>query len=124
MEKNNSGKDAAVMLMSKNEIEARLRKYLERDKKGIRKELLKVFLHGEKYTTEEIFKKLQHTGLNIRGVSAMVGLMSARLGILKTELGDKNRYFIKSEYAELVRSILKEFEVQNAHSKNLRKKAD
>lgn len=98
--------------MRKEEIEARLRKYLERDKKGIRKELLKLLLQGGKYTTEEIYKELNHRGiqLNIRGVSAMVGLMSARLGILKMELGEKNKYFLKPEYAELVESILKEYE--------------
>jgi arginine repressor len=98
--------------MRREEIEARLRKYLERDKKGVRKELLKLLLQGKKYTTEEIYKELNHRGvqLNIRGVSAMVGLMSARLGIIKMELGEKNKYFLKPEYAELVESILKEYE--------------
>jgi len=98
--------------MRKEEIEARLRKYLERDKKGIRKELLRLLLQGKKYTTEEIYRELNDKGtqLNIRGVSAMVGLMSARLGIIKMELGEKNKYFLKPEYAELVESILKEYE--------------
>jgi hypothetical protein len=95
--------------MSKREIEVRLRKYLERDKKGVRKKLLEIFLHGEKYTTDEIFSKLSCTEMNIRGISAMVGLMGSRLGILKTELGEKNRYFIKPEYEELVKSILEEY---------------
>jgi hypothetical protein len=94
----------------RDEIEARLRKYLERDRKGVRKKLLRILLQGEKYTTEEMFNMLHGTQLNPRGVSAMVGLMGARLGILKTELGNKNKYFLRSEYAELVRSILEEFE--------------
>ncbi len=98
--------------MKREEIEARLRKYLERDRKGVRKELLKLLLDGRKYTTTEIYEKLKEKGfdLNIRGVSAMVGLMSARLGILKMEIGDKNRYFIKPEYVDLVRAILREFD--------------
>ncbi len=98
--------------MKREEIEARLRKYLERDRKGVRKELLKLLLDGRKYTTTEIYEKLREKGfdLNIRGVSAMVGLMSARLGILKMELGDKNRYFIKPEYVDLVKAILREFD--------------
>lgn len=98
--------------MKREEIEARLRKYLERDRKGIRKELLKLFLDGKKYTTTEIYEKLKEKGfdLNARGVSAMVGLMSARLGILKMELGEKNRYFLKPEYVDLVKSILEEFD--------------
>ncbi|HID42864.1 MAG TPA: DUF2551 domain-containing protein [Archaeoglobaceae archaeon] len=96
--------------MSKSEIETRLRKYLERDKKGIRKKLLELFLHGKKYTTDDIFNLLSNQAdINIRGVSAMVGLMGSRLGILKTELGDKNKYFIKPEYEDLVKSILQEY---------------
>ena len=93
------------------EIEERVRKYLERDKDGIRKELLKVFLEGKKFTTDEIHKRLVERGfnINVKGVSAMVGLISARLGILKTELGEKNRYHLKEEYAEIVRKILEEF---------------
>jgi len=96
--------------MKRQEIELRLRKYLERDRKGIRRKLLWILLEGGKYTTEEIYEKLDTKDVNQRGVSAMVGLMCARLGIIKTELGEKNRYFIKQEYADLVKSILQEFE--------------
>ncbi len=94
------------------EVETRVRKYLERDKNGLRKELLRVLLEGEKFTTSEIHRRLSEKGytINPRGVSAMVGLISARLGILKTELGEKNRYYLKSEYADLVRRIIEEFE--------------
>ena len=100
--------------MKREEIEARLRKYLERDRKGVRRELLKLLLDGKKYTTAEIYQKLREKGfdLNARGVSAMVGLMSARLGILKMELGEKNRYFLKPEYVDLVKSILEEFHAE------------
>ena len=94
------------------EIKLRLRRYLERDKKGIRKELLKLLLDNKKYTTDEIYQKLKDKDLDLkaRGVSAMVGLMSARLGILKMELGEKNKYYLKEEYADLVKSVLKEFD--------------
>ncbi|MBO8180423.1 MAG: DUF2551 domain-containing protein [Archaeoglobus sp.] len=94
------------------EVEARVRKYLERDKNGLRKELLKILLEGKKFTTNEIHEVLAKKGYSIspRGVSAMVGLISARLGILKTELGEKNRYYLKSEYADLVRRIVEEFD--------------
>ncbi|AEA46167.1 DUF2551 domain-containing protein [Archaeoglobus veneficus] len=96
--------------MNRQEIESRLRKYLERDRSGIRKELLRILLEGGKYTTDEIFERLSTRAINQRGVSAMVGLMCARLGIIKTELGEKNRYYIKPEYADLVREILREYE--------------
>jgi len=94
------------------EVIRRLRKYLERDRSGIRKALLKIVLSGEKLTTEEIQRRLAGMGynLNIRGVSAMVGLMSARLGILKLEIGEKNKYYLKKDYENIVREILKEFE--------------
>ncbi len=99
--------------MKREEIENRLKKYLERDRSGIRKELLKILLEGEKYTTDEIYAKLKErvstSNINKRGVSAMVGLMCARLGILKTELGEKNRYYIKPEYADLVREAVEKF---------------
>ncbi len=92
------------------EIEMRLRKYLERDKKGVRVEMLKLMLSGERYTTKEIYNELQSRGIEIktRGVSAMIGLMSARLGIIKMELGNKNRYFLKPEYTDLVVKVLNE----------------
>lgn len=95
-----------------NEVETRVRKYLERDKNGVRKELLRILLEGKKFTTAEIHRKLSEKGYSIssRGVSAMVGLISARLGILKTELGEKNRYYLKSEYEGIVRRIVEEFE--------------
>jgi len=91
-----------------NEVEKRVRKYLERDKNGLRRELLRILLEGKKFTTSDLHGILTEKGYSIspRGVSAMVGLISARLGILKTELGEKNRYYLKEEYAELVRKIV------------------
>lgn len=99
-----------MAMQKEKEIETRLRKYLERDRKGVRAELLKVMLSGEKYTTKEIYKELNSRGVEIktRGVSAMIGLMSARLGIIKMELGNRNRYFLKPEYSELVSRVLEE----------------
>ncbi len=94
------------------EIERRLRKYLERDRSGIRKCLIKILLEGEKFTTEDIHKKLKGRGynINIKGVSAMVGLMSARLGILKVEMGEKNKYYMKKEYENLIKKLLEEYD--------------
>ncbi len=101
--------------MKAEEIEKRLRRYLNRDRNGIRKELIKILLSGEKYTTEEIYRILIEKGfnLNIRGVSAMVGLISARLGILKVEMGGKNRYCLKEEYGSLVQKVLDEYDRKN-----------
>lgn len=111
MEENNSRETTLVRSeMSQHKIEQRLRQYLERDREGVRKSMLRIFLRGDKYTTDDIFNMLSTSKLNVRGISAMVGLMSSRLGILKTELGNKNKYFLKQEYADLVKSVLREFE--------------
>jgi Fe2+ or Zn2+ uptake regulation protein len=98
------------MERKEKEIEIRVRKYLERDSRGVRAELLKLMLSGEKFTTNQIYAELRKKGFEIkmRGVSAMVGLMSARLGIIKMELGNRNRYFLKPEYSTLVARILDE----------------
>ncbi len=98
--------------MKTGEIEARLKKYLNRDRNGVRRALIRLLLNGEKYTTDEIFGILNSMNfdLNIRGVSAMVGLISARLGILKVEMGEKNRYYMKEEYRELVKRVLEEYD--------------
>ncbi len=102
--------EGEVKGLQEKEIENRLRKYLDRDRNGVREELLKLMLTGKKFTTEEIYRELRDRGIEIktRGVSAMVGLMSARLGIIKMELGNKNRYFLKPEYSELVIRVLAE----------------
>lgn len=92
-------------------IRERLVNYLKRDKNGIRREVLSIMSDGKKYTTFEIYEMLRSKGynVNLRGVSAMLGLMNTRLGIVRTEMGEKNRYYVKSEYIELVKSVLREF---------------
>lgn len=85
-----------------------MRSYLERDKTGIRKELLLILLQGEKYTTSEIYEILKKKGydINQKGVSAMIGIIGSRVGIIKSEGGDKKRYYLKKEYIQLVREIV------------------
>ena len=92
------------------EIRRRLIRYLERDRKGIRREVLGILVDGKKYTTTEIYEKLKQKGydINLRGVSAMIGLMNTKLGIVKMEIGERNKYYIKPEYIDLVKSVLKE----------------
>jgi len=92
------------------EIRRRLVRYLERDRKGIRREVLTILVDGKKYTTTEIYEKLRQKGydINLRGVSAMIGLMNTKLGIVKMEIGERNKYYIKPEYIDLVKSVLRE----------------
>ncbi len=92
-------------------VRERLINYLKRDRSGIRREVLSIMSDGKKYTTVEVYEILKSKGynVNLRGISAMLGLMNTRLGIVKTEMGEKNRYYVKPEFIELVKSVLREF---------------
>lgn len=87
----------------------RLTKYLMRDETGIRRSVLKLFLNDKPYTTQNIFDHLKKEGfdVNYRGVSAMVGLMNTRLGILRIDVkGDHNVYSLKDEYKNSVKTTM------------------
>ncbi|MDO9516859.1 MAG: DUF2551 domain-containing protein [Methanosarcinaceae archaeon] len=90
-------------------VRARLIKYLGRDDTGIRKVVLNMFLDGGTFTTGDVFEYLEKTDFEVsyRGVSAMVGLMNTRLGILSINVtGDHNIYSLKEDYKDVVRSVL------------------
>jgi hypothetical protein len=93
-------------------VQTRLIKYLGRDDSGIRKVVLKLFLEGGRYTTGDIYEFLHEKGFDVsyRGVSAMVGLMNTRLGILSIDVtGDHNIYLLKDDYRNIVGSVLKNY---------------
>lgn len=80
-----------------------------RDETGIRRSVLKLFLNDKPYTTQNIFDHLKKEGfdVNYRGVSAMVGLMNTRLGILRIDVkGDHNVYSLKDEYKNSVKTTM------------------
>jgi Fe2+ or Zn2+ uptake regulation protein len=100
--------------MPDDKIKERLKKYLERDEIGTRKAVLRLFLKGsdEAYTTEDIYNYLseQKFKVNYRGISAMVGLMNTKLGILSVDVtGAHNVYTLKDGYKELVASVLENY---------------
>jgi hypothetical protein len=87
----------------------RLLKFLMRDKKGIRKSLLNLFLQAKSCNTVEIYDFLVKQGFNVnyRAVSSMVGQMHSRLGILRFYLTDEhNVYAIKEHYLEIVKTVM------------------
>ncbi|MCX8172187.1 MAG: DUF2551 domain-containing protein [Archaeoglobaceae archaeon] len=90
------------------EVAERVKSYLERDGTGIRRELIMILLQGGKYTSFEIYEILRNKGyeVNQKRVSAMIGILGSRLGILKSETGDKKRYYLKEEYIQVVRDIV------------------
>ncbi len=80
-----------------------------RDETGIRRSVLKLFLSSKPYTTQDVFDALKKEGfgVNYRGVSAMVGLMNTRLGILRIDVkGDHNVYSMKIEYKNTVKMVM------------------
>ena len=98
-----------VLETIEDRVKERLVKYLGRDDTGIRKEILKMFLNGGKFTTNDAFEYLKKTEFTIsyRGVSAMVGLMNTRVGVLSINVtGDRNIYSLKKDYEDVVRYVL------------------
>ncbi|MDR0768271.1 MAG: DUF2551 domain-containing protein [Methanosarcinales archaeon] len=96
-------------LQSEDRVKERLEKYLSRDENGIRKIVLNLFITGNKFTTGDVYKHLERESCSVsyRGVSAMVGLMNTRLGILSINVtGDHNIYSLKDDYKPVVQAIL------------------
>jgi hypothetical protein len=101
-----------ILNQTKDLIKERLIKYLRRDETNLRKTVLKLFLIGETYTTNDIYNNLVGQGfdVNYRGVSAMVGLMNTRLGILRIDVTrEHNHYSLKEDFSEIVKSVLDNF---------------
>ena len=90
----------------------RLIKFLLKDKMGIRISLVWLFLQTKSCTTVEIYDFLIKQGFNVnyRAVSAMVGQMHSRLGILRVNLtNEHNVYSLKEDYLDIVKMILPPF---------------
>jgi hypothetical protein len=93
-------------------VKNRLIKFLLKDKIGIRKSLLRLFLQAKSCTTVEIYDFLIKQGFNVnyRAVSSMVCQMHSRLGILGVDLtNEHNVYTIKEDYLDIVKMILTPF---------------
>ena len=92
-----------------DKVKERVMKYLSRDEKNIRKTVLNLFLNGSKFTTIDIYYYLINREFHVsyRGVSAMVGLMNTRLGILSINVtGNHNIYSIKENYKDTLKYLL------------------
>ncbi len=92
-----------------DKIKTRLMKFLIRDKKGIRKCLLRLFLQTESYTTNEIYEYLIKQGFDVsyRGIYALVGQMHSRLGILRIYPAREHRiYSLKENCGSIVETVL------------------
>ncbi|MEI6292768.1 MAG: DUF2551 domain-containing protein [Methanomicrobiales archaeon] len=94
----------------KKVIETRLKNYVSRDKTGIRREMLRLFLKLRSITIPRMFEYLnQKFSISYHSVAAMVGIVASRLGILhvnRTKEGTTSVYELKEQYFDLVTRII------------------
>jgi hypothetical protein len=93
-------------------VRNRLAKFLLKDKYGVRKSLLKLFLQAKTCTTYDAYNCLVKQGFNVnhRGVSSLVGHMHSRLGILRISLSPENNvYSLKENYWHITDMVLTAF---------------
>jgi hypothetical protein len=93
-------------------VKNRLIKFILKDKTGIRKSVLWLFLQTKSCTTVEIYDFVIKQGFNIkyRAVSTIIGQMHSRLGILRFNLTNEHDvYTIKEDYLDILKMILTPF---------------
>jgi hypothetical protein len=86
-------------------IEGRLRSYLSRDKTGIRREVLRLFLPIKPLTIAEIVAALRkHFSVTFHAIASMVGIIASRIGILRASRNTDgiNAYELRQKYAGMV----------------------
>ena len=94
----------------RKEIENRLRKYLARDKSGIRKELLSLLVRAKSLTVAKIHEKLaEKSSASSHAVASMVGTIASKLGILSTRRnpsGTLGVYEVKEQYVDVIEQAI------------------
>jgi len=93
----------------KRMIEGRLKTYLSRDKTGIRREVLRLFVRIKSMTIAELAAELEHQfTVSFHAIASMVGIIASRIGIIRaTRNADGvNTYELKEKYIDLVVRIV------------------
>jgi hypothetical protein len=94
----------------KSQIYRRLKDYLSRDKTGIRRALLALFIRIKTWTIPQIFEQLkEHFAISYHSVASMVGIIASRIGILRVKRSlDSNNtlYEMKEQYVGLVSDLI------------------
>lgn len=93
----------------KRVIEARLRSYLARDRTGIRRELLRLFVRIKSITIAELVAELKKQyAVTFHAIASMVGIIASRIGILRvTRNADgASSYELKEKYVDIVVRIV------------------
>jgi len=90
-------------------IEGRLRSYLSRDRTGIRREVLRLFVKTKSITIAEIVLELQKQFVvTFHAIASMVGIIASRIGILRStrNADGVNSYELKEKYYDVVIRIV------------------
>ena len=93
----------------KKVIEARLRSYLSRDRTGVRRELLRLFIRTRSLTIADMVGKLKKEfAVTFHAVASMVGIIASRIGILHTTRNEDgvSSYELKEKYVDIVVRIV------------------
>ena len=93
----------------KRVIETRLRSYISRDRTGIRRELLRLFVRVKSMTIAELVTELQKNfSVTFHKIASMVGIIASRIGILRvTKSPDGvSSYELKDKYIDVVVRIV------------------
>ena len=93
----------------KRVIEARLESYLSRDRTGIRRELLRLFVRIKSITVAELVAELQKQyAVTFHKIASMVGIIASRIGILRVSRNSNgvSVYELKDKYFDVVVRIV------------------
>ncbi|HJJ88920.1 MAG TPA: DUF2551 domain-containing protein [Methanocorpusculum sp.] len=94
----------------RKEIENRIREYLARDKSGIRKELLSLFVRVKSLTIAQIHEKLsERFNVSYHSIASMVGTIASKLGILSTRRVPDTTigvYEVKEQYVDVIKQAI------------------
>jgi len=93
----------------KRVVEGRLQSYLSRDRTGIRREVLRLFLKIKSLTISELVAELQtQFVVTYHAIASMVGIIASRIGILHALRNSYgvNNYQLKDKYFDIVVRIV------------------
>jgi hypothetical protein len=90
-------------------VEGRLRSYLSRDRTGIRREVLRLFVKLKSVTIAELVAELQSQfAITFHAIASMVGIIASRIGILRAQRNSDgiHNYELKEKYLDIVIRIV------------------
>jgi hypothetical protein len=94
----------------RREIRRRLKGYLLRDRTGIRREVLNLFLRLRSLTIPRLYEFLSDRfSVSYHALASMVGIIASRIGILHVRKEQASHYAVyelREEYVDVVTQLL------------------